>query len=346
MIKVLLVGPSNQFLSHLSEALARSGVLEIVGVGDCTDHTLERVRSLRPQVICADMEPPAAEALRFVEKLMETNPTPVLVISSEQIAPSEDLNRRVRLAGALELAHLPNVASEASVEALRSKIRVLAGVKVFSRKGSRRVEVVPAPTSSGSTVSGSVEPKLVAIGASTGGPQALASLLSALDADFPWPIVCVQHMTQGFLDNLIRWMSSQTTLKIHKAEHGQRLRPGCVYFAPEDRHLLVRPDLTVSLEHSQTVDGHRPSVTALFDSVARHFGRQAIGLLLTGMGGDGASGLLAMAQAGAATLVQDQASSVVFGMGQRALEMGTEAQVLPLDQLGPQLRKYAQRRAL
>lgn len=333
----MLVGSSKEYLTTLSEALADQHNIEIVCVTEGGSQTAGLVRQLRPQVICAELESPAMSGLRLAEEVMAQNPTPILILTPEGVSLTPELLSRVHHSGALEMSARPNVLQGPTIEALRSKIRVLAGVKVFGRRA-------PLEAKSVEPVATTVEPKIVAIGASTGGPQALSVLLGGLSANFPWPIVCAQHMTSGFLENLVAWLDGRTELGVVRARSGDRLQAGKVYFAPENQHLKVKSDFTVALDHGPTVDGHRPSVTVLFESVARAFGPAALGVLLTGMGVDGASGLLALRQAGAMTMVQDQASSVVYGMAQRAVELGAARRVLSLEELKQQLRVSAERR--
>lgn len=218
---------------------------------------------------------------------------------------------------------------------LGSRLRILSGVKVFGRKSRLKA---PLPHSK------RVAPKLVAIGASTGGPQALGKLFRGLDAGFPWPVVCVQHMSPGFLDGMVAWLKTQTSLDVRVACGGERPRPGQVFFAPEDQHLRVSSDGTLELDGAEPVDGHRPSATVLLSSVAKVCGAAAIGILLTGMGADGAWGLLELAQAGALTLAQDEESSVVFGMPKQAVDIGAVREVHSLDEIGALLRAQAKRR--
>jgi two-component system chemotaxis response regulator CheB len=259
-----------------------------------------------------------------------------LLLSQGALDPAR--GEAARKEGALEVLPRPPVESGQEVGALASRLRVLAGVKMFARRSTaatRPVTPMPLPTP------GLV--KVVAIGASTGGPQALGRLFKMLSSDFPWPILCVQHMSHGFLEGMVRWLRSQTSLGISVASRGERPLPGKVYFAPEDQHLRVRADGSLTVEPGDPIDGHRPSATVLLSSVAEVYGANAIGILLTGMGSDGARGLLRMAGAGATTMAQDEESSVVFGMPRQAIEMGAVKSLLPLSEIGEQLRVYAER---
>ena len=178
--------------------------------------------------------------------------------------------------------------------------------------------------------------KIIAIGASTGGPQALHNVLSQLPRTMP-PIICVQHISKGFLQGLLQWMQTDCSLKLEIARPGQQLYRGHVYFSPENHHLRINSRSRCVVDSDPPIDGHRPSVTAAFSSVAQQYGEQAIGVLLTGMGRDGAAGLAAIARTGGWTLAQDEATSVVFGMPKAAIDMGAVSQVLPIESIAPTL---------
>ncbi len=181
--------------------------------------------------------------------------------------------------------------------------------------------------------------EIVAIGASTGGPPALQDILNHLAPGQGAAVVAVQHISRGFVSGLARWLNATTPHTVVVAEEGMDLAPGRVYLAPDDRHLLVPRDKKMILNGTEPVDGHVPSVTALFLSVAESFGPRAVGVLLTGMGRDGARGLKALRGAGAVTICQDEASSVVYGMPREAAEMDAAQLVLPLSRIGPALRE-------
>ncbi len=327
MIRILLVEDSPTALQLLREGLTSLGDFE-VGTAASSSQAMEELRRQKPQVLCVGLEMTAGVSL--VREVMKNGPLPILLLSNGTAEPGQV--EEARQAGALEVA--PKPLSGGSISGLGSTLRVLSGVKVFARR-STALRTAPVRPSS---------PKLVAIGASTGGPQALGRLLRGLEAHFPWPILCVQHMSSGFLDGMVAWLQTQTGLGVRVARAGETPLPGQVYFAPDEHHLKLRSDMTLAVERGDPVDGHRPSATVLLTSVAEVLGSNAVGVLLTGMGADGARGLLEMANAGAVTMAQDEETSVVFGMPRQAVEMGAVKQAQSLDEIGAQLRALAEGR--
>lgn len=327
MIRILLVDDSPAALALLREGLTGLGDFE-VGTANGSTQALEELRRQKPQVLCVGLD--LASGVQLTREVMKVAPLPILLLSGGS-AGTEQVEE-ARQAGALEVTTRP--LSGGSVSGLASTLRVLAGVKVFARR-SAAVRLAPVRPSS---------PRLVAIGASTGGPQALGRLLRGLESHFPWPILCVQHMSAGFLDGMVAWLRSQTALGVQIAKNGEQPLPGQVYFAPDEHHLKLKSDLTLSVERGEAVDGHRPSATVLLTSVAEALGSNAVGVLLTGMGADGARGLLEMANVGALTMAQDEETSVVFGMPRQAVEMGAVKEAQSLDEIGAQLRSLSEGR--
>jgi two-component system chemotaxis response regulator CheB len=180
---------------------------------------------------------------------------------------------------------------------------------------------------------------VVAIGASTGGPQALQTVLKCLPGDFPVPILCVQHIGMGFLDGLVGWLGAGCRLRVKVVEPAEEPRPGTVYFPQEGTHLVLDAAKRLITSLEAPVAQHRPSVTTTFRSVAARFGKTALAVLLTGMGADGAHGMLDVRRAGGVTIAQDETTCMVFGMPRQAIELGAAQHVLPLDQIGPAVQK-------
>ncbi len=324
MIRVLLVDRTTAGLDRLRRWLLEATDMQVVGTATTCAGALQLVHKLNPSVICMDVGMPPLEGVSLTQKIMSEKPTPLLGLCEVY-----DANSAFQLIqdGALDVVQLAT-----SGPNLAAKIRVAAGVKMFSRRppGTRPAgRVQPAPSL--------LRPRMLAVGASTGGPQALHQLFGGLGADFPLPILCVQHISPGFLAGMISWLGGRTPLRVKLAEGGERPRPGTIYFAPEDHHLSLDSSGCIELDAGERVDGHRPSATVLFQAVARAFGSSAIGVLLTGMGADGAEGLLALHRAGALTVAQDEKTSVVFGMARKAVELGAVRQVLPLEGISAHL---------
>lgn len=342
-IRVLLVDDSPLVLEILRRMLATAPDIEVVGTAHHGAEALERLPGLRPDVLCTDWHMPRMDGLKLTRAVMESRPLPILVISTS-VQPGQEQNIFNLLeAGAIDILAKPRGGIEADfgiiAHELAHKIRVLSGVKVFRRRPA--VGEMPAPSLAapptfhpGRNGSGL---RIVGIGASTGGPQALETLLSALPAGFPLPILCAQHIAQGFAAGLVQWLAGCCPLPLRMAVEGESPLPGCVYFPPEDRHLEIDAQGRLHCSSAQTPDGHRPSVDLLLNSLARGFGAGALGVLLTGMGQDGARGLLAIHLAGGQTIAQDQASSVVFGMPGSAIALGAAQSVLSLEAIASSL---------
>jgi two-component system chemotaxis response regulator CheB len=328
-IRVLLVDDSPVALAVLRRMLAGAPGLEVVGTARHGQEALELIPQLRPTMICTDYHMPVMDCLEFIRQVMASFPRPILVISS--VVGGEDPEKVFALleAGAVDVFPKPRGGAEAEEAAGRlvSKVKLVAGVFVCRRP----LKGVPIPERSRGFVGAksNVPVRIIAIGASTGGPQALQAILPRLPARFPVPVLCVQHISRGFLPGLVDWLAAQCRVKVRVARAGELLQPGHVYFPAQETHLLVDRHGRLQESVEPQVDGHRPSVTVTFRSVAASYGAAAVGVLLTGMGRDGGQGLLAIAQAGGLTLAQDEASSVIFGMPKHAIELGAAQYVLP-----------------
>lgn len=312
-------------LTALQKRVA-SPQVEVVEALDNPQYLTERVQHTRPQVVCLGAAGLAPRLSALVRQLMETAPVPILLFAAGPNQPE--------VFDALQEGALDVSPADLDSGAIVARLRILAGVKVFRRRPTPIAPASLTPPENG-------QRRVVAIGASTGGPQALAQLLSSLSPSFPLPIVCVQHIGNGFLNGLVEWLSSRCRLRVQVAQSGEQLQPGNVYFAPDDHHLRIDSNGRIRLNKGPKVDGHCPSATVLLRSVAESYAGAAVGLLLTGMGSDGAEGLRAMAQAGAVTMVQNPSSSVVYGMARRAVELGATDQILSLEELGAALSAVA-----
>jgi two-component system chemotaxis response regulator CheB len=309
---------------------------------------MTKMESRRPDVIVLDLEMPRMDGLTFLRKLMDETPLPVVVCSSFAESSSELTMRALQL-GAVDVVLKPKVRvgeqlSDSAI-ALIDTVRAAAQARV-GRSRSRIAMEDRHPRLTLTSVSGHpTAPQVIAIGASTGGTEVLKQLLDAMPADAP-PIVIVQHMPERFTAAFARRLNETSAMSVREAVPGDVIRPGTALIAPGDRHMMLvrqgRDSIGIALLDAPLVNRHRPSVDVLFSSAARTLGGAAAGVLLTGMGRDGAQGLLAMRNAGALTIAQDEASSVVFGMPRAAIEIGAASKVLPADLIAAALLRAAQ----
>ncbi|MFK7160771.1 chemotaxis-specific protein-glutamate methyltransferase CheB [Marinospirillum sp. MEB164] len=315
--------------------LEQAGGIEVVGEAADGQQAIELVRRHQPDLLTLDLNMPVMDGLQTIATLMHTKALPILVVSSE--ADAQRAYQALEL-GALEVIPKPEVSTAEAEEFIR-QVRLLAGIPMITR--TRRASAAPLPVAHSVALLPSSQPqtqRLVVIASSTGGPQALALILRQLPADFPAPILIAQHMSDGFVEGLALWLNSHTPLHVSVAEDGQLPCAGQVYLSPSESHLVVSQQGHLALLARQQKDIYRPSCDALLLSVAEVFQQRAIGVILTGMGQDGAAGLLAVHQAGGLTLAQDEASSVIFGMNQQAIERGGVDQVLPVTALAEALQ--------
>ncbi|MBI4780762.1 MAG: chemotaxis-specific protein-glutamate methyltransferase CheB [Oscillatoriophycideae cyanobacterium NC_groundwater_1537_Pr4_S-0.65um_50_18] len=345
-VRVLLVEDSEIALVILKRILETSPQIKVVGTACNGLEALQLIPQTRPDVICTDLHMPQMNGLELTTEVMAIDPRPILVISASVQEDDRHTVFQLLEAGAVDIFPKPSIGLTAVDrsfdQALISKIKVLSGVKVFTRK--RKVSTQRQPLESKNWRTGSFhpypKPQIVVVGASTGGPQALQELFTSLPADFPLPILCVQHISLGFLQGLIDWLSNDCRLPIQIARPGDRPCPGTIYFPQEGQHLELDTRGRFVCSDKPLVDGHRPSATATFQSVVNFYGQKTIGILLTGMGRDGADGMRSIAQAGGFTIAQNEATSVVFGMPKEAIALGAAKQILPIHLIAPALLNW------
>jgi two-component system chemotaxis response regulator CheB len=336
----MLVDDSPLSIEIIRRMLATAPEITVVGTASNGEEALELIPRVRPDVICTDLHMPKMDGVELTHMVMTRHPLPILVLSVSVQAEQEHNIFQMLEAGALDILAKPRGGLEAdfgvTAHDLITKIRILSGVKVIGRRGAAAGSVargVP-PTL---TAPGTSQPRIIGIGASTGGPQALERILGNLPADYPLPLVCVQHIAQGFMQGLVDWLASSCRIRVRTAIEGAPAHAGTAYFPPDDRHLEIDDAGAFRCSSALPLGGHRPSVDIAFSSLARCYGAAAVGVLLTGMGQDGAQGMLDIARAGGLTIAQDEESSVVFGMPKRAIELGAARHVMPLNQIGPAL---------
>ena len=345
-IRVFLVDDSPLALVMLKRMLATSPEIEIVGTARNGREALACFERTRPEVICTDYHMPDMDGLELIEQTMAEFPRPILVISSIIHPDEREKAFPLLAAGAVDVFPKPTADTpfELAARSLVHKIKILSGVMVISRRHAKHEKAASTATPVARPKS-SRSPSIVAIGASTGGPQVLQAILSKLPSDFPCPILCVQHISAGFLQGLVTWLDGQCPLRVKIAEADELAAAGTIYFAPGQYHLEINRHGRLLLSNAPAVDGHRPSVTMTFQSVARTYGSQALSVLLTGMGSDGATGLLDVSKAGGLTIAQNEESCIVFGMPNRAIELGAAQHVLPADEIAQSLIRLTARTA-
>ena len=333
-IRVLLVDDSPLALALLKRMLSTAPGIRVVGTAVNGQEALQLIPRLDPDVICTDLMMPVVDGLQLTREVMARFPRPILVISSTAKPTEPRASYPVLEAGALDILPKPGGETGASLEQLTrdlvARIRVVAGVHVFKRSiaaprptppSARRAAVAKAPLSPGAG--------MVVIGASTGGPLVLKTLIEQLPAGYGLPVICVQHISNGFLAGLVDWLGSRAQVRVKIAQSGEAPLPGTVYFPAENRHLEVDTRGRLQCTEQPPLEGHRPSVTTAMQSAARYYGSATVGVLLTGMGSDGGAGLQAISERGGLTIAQDEASCVVFGMPKDAIARGAAQHVLP-----------------
>jgi two-component system, chemotaxis family, protein-glutamate methylesterase/glutaminase len=330
-VRVLVVDDSDIQRQILIRLLEKDPELEVAGWSANGAEAVRAVERLRPDVITMDHRMPVMCGLDAARSIMRNTPTPIVMVSAVTGADGRDLASAALAAGVLSFQDKQVAWGPATGADLVRLIKSMAAVRVV-RQRWEPVALDLAPSYGPPSIGARMTPEVVAIGASTGGPQALRDIVARLPADFPLPILVVQHTTAGYSNTLVEWLRTGARLSVNMAEDGELLEGGCVYLAPTTRHLLVQGRRLVLVD-TPPVSFHRPSATVLFRSVAEAYGARAIGVLLTGMGDDGAAGLAEMKQAGAVTVAQDEASSVVFGMPAEAIRLGAADHVLPLSRI-------------
>lgn len=328
MIRVLLADASRPERERLREILESDPEIRVIAEASNGLEAVGRCLSAAPDVVVMDLQMPGLDGVSAVEQIMAARPTPIVILSATARPGEVKSAFRAVRAGALEALPRPEgTTSDPSCRKLGEDL--LRRVKLYARAGGREGwgGVETASALSLDLPLPSVSPRVVAIGASTGGPKTVQALLSALPSRFPCPILLVQHLSRDFTRGFAEWLRRETALVVRVVEGAEPLCPGSVYLAQGGRHLVVRGGRAV-LSDDPPANGFRPSVDVLFHSLARECGHLAIAVLLTGMGRDGASGALAVRQAGGHVLVQNEESSVIFGMPRAATELGAPTRVV------------------
>jgi two-component system, chemotaxis family, protein-glutamate methylesterase/glutaminase len=313
-VSVLVVDDSHICRQLICEALSRDSDLEVVGTANNGKEALDAARELRPQVITMDVEMPVMDGLTAVEHIMAEVPTPILMLTADPRHQAPELTCRALELGALALQIKPAIDAGTDAWNLSREVKLLSSVRVIRHIHSKRRPPLPGTVGTTPAPVMGMPYGVLAVASSTGGPQVLFRMLSELPADFPTPIVIVQHINAAFSESLAGWLANSSKLKVRLAQDGEQLLPGNVLIAPPGQHLVIPFRGRVALKPGVERDGHMPSGTVLLESAAKAYGRRSMGLILTGMGEDGADGMVAIKQAGGVTVAQNEESCVVFGM--------------------------------
>jgi two-component system chemotaxis response regulator CheB len=343
MIRVLVVDDSPTVRNWLTELLRSDPDFHVVGEAGDGRRAIELTAQLRPHVVTLDMVLPELSGLEATEHIMAHYPTPILIVSASLNRGALFDTYQALAAGAVDVLDKPRETDDGWSARFLAAVRMVAKIKVIThprgrlRAFTRRTTMDPliGPASDR-------QPELIALGASTGGPSALAHVLAAIPPSFELPIIIVLHIGAAFAEGFADWLGRQTSRTVTCARDGDTLdEPGRVLFAPPGRHIVVR-GRRVRLTSDPPRHHCQPSIDVLFESLALEYGSRASGCLLTGMGRDGAIGLLAMRRAGAFTIAQDETTSVVYGMPREAALCGAAERVLPLHEIGPMIALLAQ----
>jgi two-component system chemotaxis response regulator CheB len=347
-VRVMLVEDSLVVRQLLIHIVGRDPRLEVVAAVASGEEALATIAQARPDVVSMDIRLPGIDGLETTRRIMADRPTPIVVIADSIEDSSLRISMNALRAGALSVVEKPVATTHAGYDAVAAEIctqlRIMAAVPVIRRRpiGSEWAGRVASPIPVSAALRVPESASVLAVAASTGGPPALARVIGGLPADYPLPVLVVQHMGAAFMEGFAAWLNGVVGLTVSVAREGERAEAGHAYVAPGDRHLELGAGGHLRITDAPPVGGQRPAATALFRSVAKYAGARGIGVLLTGMGEDGAAGLLEMRRAGASTVAEDESTAVVFGMPAAAIRLSAAGTVLPLDRISAHLARLAE----
>jgi len=351
MVEVLIIDDLKSAREMIRDILISDPHIHICGMADNGNDAINMVKKLHPHLIILDSHLKQTSGYEVAEKIMQVRPTPVIMVTtaSDALAKRPDRMFGGGVLDVIKKSDLYRWRTRPDVAAgFIRKIKLLSKVnRVFIKKHCEKAETGLKTADSIKRDSAKVnasrkdENRIIAIVSSTGGPNTLFKVLRDLPAGFPVPILIVQHMSPGFIHGLAEWLNHEDHIRVRVAENKNALLPGEALLAPDNVHLTIDGNHRVKLIDEPPLGGHRPSGTTLLKSVGEHYGRQALGIILTGMGNDGAQGMAALKAAGGKTIAQDQKTSVIFGMPKSAINLGAVDLVRPLSEIAPEIVRFA-----
>ncbi len=363
-IRVIVIDDSPTARELLVAILQTSEGVQVVGTGTNGEDAVRLTKRMRPNVLLMDISMPRLDGLEATRRIMAEVPTPIVLVTGTFMHTDLDLSFEALSAGALTVIPKPGLSDPEACEMVVQTVRSMAQVPVVRRWGRnhiKRTAKEQAVGKTGAVPAARVAPsfaarepggltdkdlqrswRVIGIASSTGGPGALATIFKPLPADFPVPVLVVQHVTPGFATGLAEWLDSETALRVKLAAHGTEPQPGYVLVAPDDYHLRINFRGVIELYRAEPYRGLRPSANYLFHSLARIYGSRALGVILTGMGDDGAEGMEALHNAGGLTIAQDERSSVVYGMPREAVLRNAVNAVLSLNEITLMFRRLCE----
>lgn len=333
-VRVLIVDDSSFSRSLIRELLSQDPGIDIAGEATNGREAVSMARALAPDIITMDLEMPVMGGMAAITEIMHSHAIPILVVSSVADAQSA---YDALLNGALDVVNKPDY-SEGSALAFIHKIKLLSGVAVITRTRPKGTRPADQAADQHTTPNKDGFERIFAIASSTGGPQALAHILPQLPANFPCPILIAQHIAQGFAQGMAEWLDRLSPMTVRLARNGERPQPGTVYLASAETHMTLLPNHHINLQPVEDNDIYHPNCDRLLGSTAQAYGHKTVGIILTGMGKDGAKGMADIRTHGGLTLAQDEASSVIFGMNRVAIESGCIREILPLEAIADRIQ--------
>jgi two-component system, chemotaxis family, protein-glutamate methylesterase/glutaminase len=342
-IRVLVADDSALAREMLVQILDSDDEIEIVGVAADGQEAVDLVASARPDLVTMDIHMPRMDGLKAIESIMAFSPVPILVVSSSVYGEGVGRAFDALEAGALEVMKKPEPRDWADLQDIAAdlirRVKLLSRIPVITHlRGKRAARPVVVAEPGTETNAAGARPEIVAIGSSTGGPSALLNVLGRLPTDYPLPILVAQHIAEGFVPGLVAWLDAGCKIRVVVAQDRMPVLPGVAYFAPTGVNLTLERH-RLRLNEPKAGQLYVPSADTLFESVTHSRGPAAIGVILTGMGADGAGGLKLMRDAGATTIAQDEETSTVFGMPKAAAERGAASLVLPVHDIAAELER-------